>query len=268
MKYLLLFITLFSSTFAVSKKDIVPFLENRNIDQQIPKIIHQIWVGKKQMHPECIKAMDTWKQKHPDWEYKLWTDEDIDSFDWTNKELFLSIQNPGAKSDVWRYEILNKYGGLYIDVDFVCLKPFDLFHENLSFYSSFLGDAHEYLCANGIFACTPNHPILIEVIKSLSSLSYQNNRITNNYILNTTGPFFFTNIIKKYAPQYKTPDTIENDLFIFPQEFFFPINNRLWRHLHKNGLKIPTHFEPLLEDAYAVHLFARSWVNPKTDRPM
>ena len=31
----------------------------------IPKIIHQIWVGKNKMHPECIKAIETWKKKPP-----------------------------------------------------------------------------------------------------------------------------------------------------------------------------------------------------------
>ena len=32
----------------------------------IPKIIHQIWIGPK---TAPIKLMNTWKDKHPDFEY-------------------------------------------------------------------------------------------------------------------------------------------------------------------------------------------------------
>ncbi len=36
------------------------------IIMSVPKIIHQIWIGPKQ---PPINLMNTWKEKHPDFEY-------------------------------------------------------------------------------------------------------------------------------------------------------------------------------------------------------
>ena len=122
MKQLITLLFIGIKLFCSSPHPCDEIIEQNTPNKPIPKIIHQVWVGKNKIHPECIKAMETWKTMHPDWEYRLWTDDDIEDFEWTNKELFLSIKNPGAKADVWRYEIINKYGGLYVDVDFICLK--------------------------------------------------------------------------------------------------------------------------------------------------
>ena len=40
----------------------------------IPKIIHQLWIGTK---PAPIKLMDTWKDKHPNFEYIYWNEEEF-----------------------------------------------------------------------------------------------------------------------------------------------------------------------------------------------
>jgi mannosyltransferase OCH1-like enzyme len=40
----------------------------------IPKIIHQLWIGNK---PRPSKMMDTWKTKHPDFEYISWSEEEF-----------------------------------------------------------------------------------------------------------------------------------------------------------------------------------------------
>src|SRR5438876_9483420 len=45
---------------------------------KIPKIIHQIWLGSPV--PSVYEPfMKSWQEKHPDWEYRLWTDENVHS---------------------------------------------------------------------------------------------------------------------------------------------------------------------------------------------
>ena len=46
----------------------------------------------------------------------------------------LSIENYGLASDVLRLEILHRYGGVYADVDYVCVAPLDGLHSGLDFY--------------------------------------------------------------------------------------------------------------------------------------
>ena len=40
----------------------------------IPKILHQIWIGPKE---PPIKLMKTWKEKHPEFRYILWNEEEL-----------------------------------------------------------------------------------------------------------------------------------------------------------------------------------------------
>lgn len=60
------------------------------------------------------------------WEYKLYTDSDIYSFEFSSTEsrtVYNSLPNNTAKSDLIRMELLNKYGGLYVDLD---TEPYEL----------------------------------------------------------------------------------------------------------------------------------------------
>jgi mannosyltransferase OCH1-like enzyme len=108
-------------------------LSEKNV---IPKKIHQIWLGGEL--PENYKRLtESWLKYNPDWEYKLWTDSDVIDLDFPNKGIFNSISNLGMKADLLRIEILNKFGGLYADIDFECLKSFDDMNR-LSFYTGII----------------------------------------------------------------------------------------------------------------------------------
>lgn len=86
----------------------------------IPKIIHQIWLGPKS---PPWNLMNTWRQNHPDWAYYLWRDSNRPIL--TAEKQFNRITSYTMKSDILRYELMFKYGGMYVDCDVLCLKPFD-----------------------------------------------------------------------------------------------------------------------------------------------
>ena len=192
----------------------------------------------------------------------------MDSFDWTNKELFLHAANPGTKADIWRYEILQKIGGLYVDVDFVCLKPFDFFHDRhrLSFYSGFIWNLRDYAIANGLIACAPNHPILNKIVDHLSGLEYKNKEANSAYIMENVGQGLLSKCVAEHNPCWKRRDIYKRNSYIFSPGIFYPIAPKHWRKMEDNNLQIPEFLLPKLEDAYAVHLYARSWV-PEQDSP-
>ena len=87
----------------------------------IPKKIHQIWLGKEGVPKKSIKWMNSWKEFNPDWEYKLWNEENIKDLKVSDYDVYSKKINPGYRSDILRYIILNKFGGLYADTDFECL---------------------------------------------------------------------------------------------------------------------------------------------------
>lgn len=212
---------------------------------RIPKIIHQIWIGSEV--PQKYKSfMKTWKEKHPEWTYMLWTDNDIENFPFINKKSFDDAKNFGLKSDIWRLEILFLYGGLYVDTDFECLKPLDILHYSHDFYGGLL----EEIIPNGIIGSVPNHPILHECIKAL-----QKTKITpKSNPMSVSGPYFITKIIVEYLKHHPS----ENICF-YPTSFFFPFPAIL-RHKYWEG-KIPRNVLERFfkEESFAVHLWATSW---------
>ena len=51
------------------------------------KIIHQIWLG-GEIPKRYSSYIEKLKKINPNWEYKLWTDKDIDIFGLKNIKLF------------------------------------------------------------------------------------------------------------------------------------------------------------------------------------
>ena len=90
-----------------------------NLPQKIPKIIHQIWIGPKEK-PE--KLMKTWKEKNPDFEYKFWNENNLHEIGLECIDKINEIEEINGKCDIIRWEILYKYGGVFIDADSFCLE--------------------------------------------------------------------------------------------------------------------------------------------------
>lgn len=91
------------------------------------KTIYQTWY-KKQLPETIQKSVDLMLQLNPEYSYELSDDEDMkkfitDNFDERIQEAFNSLKVGAAKADLWRYLILFKNGGVYLDVDSVIYSP-------------------------------------------------------------------------------------------------------------------------------------------------
>src|SRR5688500_13370068 len=64
-----------------------------------------------------------WKQLHPEWEHVTWTMSNLPPL--VNWGLFDQSENTGHRSDVLRLELMQRFGGVYADLDMVPLKPLD-----------------------------------------------------------------------------------------------------------------------------------------------
>jgi len=159
------------------------------LQPRIPKVIHQIWLGSPL--PARYKSLQqTWREHHPDWQYILWTEREIEQFGLANYAAYAAASNYGEKSDIARYEILYRLGGLYVDTDFMCIQPFDTLHHLCDFFT---GVAYGRVVSlyNGLIAAVPGHPVLRTCIESIA---LNNNAGPSDMlaILQRTGPLFFT----------------------------------------------------------------------------
>jgi len=206
---------------------------------RIPKIIHQIWLGSS--FPQEYKlCQESWIKNNPGWEFKLWTEKDIEDFAWQNRDLFDAAKNYGEKSDIWRYEILEQFGGLYIDVDMECLKSHEEIHSLFDFYIGI--QPLDTVCVQlgiGIIGSIPHHPLLQESIKALPKSS------KHTAIVARTGPLFFTNLFLKHAGRFGLRD------IALPASYFYPC------FYEQKGMSSS---EWLKSESLAVHHWAATWL--------
>lgn len=106
------------------------FLEVRTMGEQIPKIIHQVFL--QQQLPKIFQQnIDTMKSMNPEWEFRLYDDVDIINFIKSEFPNLLAIYNKinpiygAAKVDFFRYLIIYFYGGLYLDIKSSLEIPLD-----------------------------------------------------------------------------------------------------------------------------------------------
>ena len=83
--------------------------------------------------------MNTWKTKHPDIEYIFWNEAEIEKrnmvFECSNQISLIPEIN--GKADIMRWEILYKYGGVFIDADSICIESLDDFFFNQSAFAAY-----------------------------------------------------------------------------------------------------------------------------------
>ncbi len=94
--------------------------------EMIQRIFHQIWINDEEPAlPSKWGAMrDSWLQNNPGWDYKLWNLTNLD-FEPSHQHLIDSAPNYAQVSDLLRYQILLRHGGVYIDTDFECFRGID-----------------------------------------------------------------------------------------------------------------------------------------------
>jgi len=210
---------------------------------KIPKIIHHVWLGGPV--PETLqKYVDSVKKLHPDWEHKLWTDKEAASITLDNQKLFDTAQNLGEKSDILRYEVLYRYGGVYVDTDIEGLKQFDILNYCYDFYIGIQPlDSGFLQLGIGIIGSTPGHPILKHMITNLPK-----NCQTYKKTVSKTGPFAFT------ASFFLTADKQDTIDIAFPASYFYPIDCEEPQEEHKNKIKSKN------LGAFCIHWWGKTWL--------
>src|SRR4051794_26367104 len=105
-------------------------------EHKIPLILHQTWKT-SEVPDEWKPYQQSWKDHHPDWTYRLWTDDDYLPFVETHfpdfKQTFVDYSYQIQRVDAIRYLILFTYGGVYADLDIECLRPVDELLANREF---------------------------------------------------------------------------------------------------------------------------------------
>lgn len=210
------------------------FLKN-NEEPVIPLNIFQTWSSKK-MPLRMLRNIVSIKNSNPEFNYYFFDDNDCETFIEKNfpPNVLKSFQTliPGAyKADLWRYCILYKLGGIYIDIKYHTLRPFRLIQ--LTKQEHWVLDADGDGIYNALIVCKPGNPLLLKAIHDI--VENVNNRFYGNSCLDPTGP----SLLRKYFTHE------EKKNFSLKHKFISNTNNRyiLW-----NNIPIMRSYKGYLED--------------------
>lgn len=154
----------------------------------IPKIIYQTWKTKN-LNENCLKIKNNIQKLNPEYDIILYDDKDIDEFIKINFDEFIyncySQLNVGAsKADFWRYCILYKNGGIYLDIDSDITSPLSqLIKEDDQCIITREGNPGIF--NNWIMIFEKGHPILA---RTIYNCCYNIINKTSNDICYLTGP--------------------------------------------------------------------------------
>lgn len=144
----------------------------------IEKRIHQTWKNDCPEHWIFRKSQTSVNRFFPEWDYKLWTDEDLDQLVRTRFPEYYAgwsgLDRVIKKVDVARYFILYLHGGIYADLDFIFTQdPAPLFEDgnDLYFYQSTqaLVKGWDFL-GNAFMGSTAGQPFWLALVEHMLAL--------------------------------------------------------------------------------------------------
>jgi mannosyltransferase OCH1-like enzyme len=170
-------------------KRAIQYLEQDAINT-VPKALHFIWMGPRPFPENSTLNLISWKERHPSWNFFFWTDKperspplegvhrrlisdlDLGQF----QRFFEESDNWSEKSDLIRFMIMYKEGGIYVDHDVKCIRALDPLSSHYDFVAGY-EPLHPngytikgaFVPNTGLIISRPHHPIMKRVIERLSA---------------------------------------------------------------------------------------------------
>lgn len=164
---------------------------NKNLNEcefKIPANIFQTWHSKI-LPPLMTNSILKIKKNNPRFKYFLYDDNDCREFikKYFNKNILNAYDNliPGAyRADLWRYCILYKFGGIYLDIKYTPINGFKFY--NLLEKEHWVLDVNDDYIYNALMVCKPGNKILLKAIHKICENVA--NKYYGNHVLEPTGP--------------------------------------------------------------------------------
>jgi mannosyltransferase OCH1-like enzyme len=189
---------------------------------RIPMVFHFIWLGPK---PIPTQYITTWMTFHPKWQIIIWTDNNLPRL--INQSLFEKSKVYAQKADILRYELLWNCGGIYVDIDFECLRNIESLIQGILRFAAY---QKEKEINNAIIGSIAKDDWMFSIIKNLAR-------------------FFREEYGAETGPNLITDQTINReDVIIFPKELFYPY---LWYEREQSKGPFP--------NSYGVHHWMKTW---------
>lgn len=168
------------------------------------KTIHRLWIGPNPLPPAYEEYGQRWADLNPGWTVRMWTEQDVEDMGLANQRIWDHIKAHGGVSsiahsyaaaratqmaDVAGYEIVHRFGGVYVNCDMEPLRPLaDLAAGGDEAWAGI--EANHWL-NNGALGGPAGHPFWADLIEELPR---RFDRMPGEAMHLTTGPHLLTDM--------------------------------------------------------------------------
>lgn len=202
----------------------------------IPKIIHYVWLGNGKESEVAKRCIASWNSYLPEYKIIKWNEN---NWDLTQNRFAYENYMAGKyayASDVIRLDVLNKYGGIYLDSDVMINKSFNELLDQKSFWGMMYNDA----LSTAVIGSESNNKFIQYLLELYGDFTRQmiiDKKIPNNNngIISKAFIDYYSEFMLSNKKQLLSDGTV-----IFPKEYF----------------EFPTYKANI---NYSEHLFTKTW---------
>lgn len=211
----------------------------------IPKIIHYCWFGKSIIPKQNRIWMESWNKYCPDYQIIEWNEDNYD----VSKNLYMKQAYEKGKwafvSDYARLDIIEQYGGVYLDTDVELLKNIDILLQN----EAFCGFESKRYVAFGVgFGAIKNHKLIAELKKDYEKRSFV---LGNGKLNETVCPVYQTELLERYGLKRNGQFQLLENITVYPVPVLCAMSPYSFKMMEN------------LENSYSIHHFTGSWLDKK-----
>ena len=228
----------------------------------IPKIIHYCWFGRGPMPELAQKCIASWKKYLPDYEIKEWNEDnfDVNIIPYTAEAY--NAKKYAFVSDYARFWILYQYGGIYFDTDVEVIPPIDDIVERGNFMGfetdpkpQLKADASEASINPGLgMGVAPGLGIIKKMLDYYEGRHFE---FIPGGIGQLTIVHIATEVLLKAGLKQQHGIQQVNDIWIYPAEYFCPINLKTGRIHVKPNTRTIHHYAGTWQDK---HFSFKEWI--------
>mgnify|MGYP004651219737 FL=1 len=221
----------------------------------IPKIIHYCWFGRGPLPELAQKCIASWKKYLPDYEIKEWNEDifDVNIIPYTAEAY--QAKKYAFVSDYARFWILYRYGGIYFDTDVEVIRPIDDIIERGNFMGfetdpkpQLKADASEASVAPGLGLGV--NPGLGLIKKMLDFYKGRHFEFVPGGVGQLTIVHIATEVLRKAGLKQQQGIQQVDDMWIYPAEYFCPINLKTGRIHVKPNTRTIHHYAGTWQDKH------------------